>query len=132
MLLVIDLAVWQAYKINYILMFRLDRRTYLGNMVFAEVPATWFAFLSLCFWLSWRPEISPYVLPTSLPLVFLLGTALWLLLPAPVLRPSARWWLVRSFVSCDKRAHCQAEPSDRLAHSSQALSPFNFVTSGLA
>lgn len=98
MLLVIDLAIWQKNKIGYILIFKLNRRTHVGNLVFAEIPATGFLIFSVLFWASWQKGIENYVQPENLPAIFLGVLLVWLFLPLPILWSSARWWVLRSLV----------------------------------
>lgn len=66
---------------------------------FIEIPALLFGLFSLCLWFAFSNFWPDSVPPSAFPLVFLVLTLLVMLNPLPIIYPSARWWMLRSFVS---------------------------------
>lgn len=74
-------------------------RTRMDTHQFIEIPALLFCILSLFFWLAFHNFWPDHIAPYSYPLAFFVVAMILLLMPFQFLYPSARWWMVRSFVS---------------------------------
>ncbi|GAA99323.1 hypothetical protein E5Q_06018 [Mixia osmundae IAM 14324] len=96
LLFAVNLAVWQRYRINYVLVFELDVRTMIDYRQYLEIPA--FAFLLLCyaFWLSFSNFWPNHISPHSYPLAWLIAIIIAFCNPLPLLHRTARAWLARS------------------------------------
>ncbi|KEI39954.1 uncharacterized protein L969DRAFT_392531 [Mixia osmundae IAM 14324] len=100
LLFAVNLAVWQRYRINYVLVFELDVRTMIDYRQYLEIPA--FAFLLLCyaFWLSFSNFWPNHISPHSYPLAWLIAIIIAFCNPLPLLHRTARAWLARSMNLC--------------------------------
>ncbi|GAA5838875.1 hypothetical protein JCM11251_003725 [Rhodosporidiobolus azoricus] len=93
----LNLAAWSYARINYVLIFELDVRNRMDYHQFIELPALLFFVLSLFFWAAFNNFWPDEIHPTAYPLAWLVITVIIMFNPLPLLYPSARWWLLRSF-----------------------------------
>ncbi|GAA5851252.1 hypothetical protein JCM8547_004184 [Rhodosporidiobolus lusitaniae] len=93
----LNLAAWSHARINYVLIFELDVRTRMQYVQFIELPALLYFILSLFWWAAWNNFWPGEIEPNAYPLAWLVVTVLIMFNPLPVLYPSARWWMLRSF-----------------------------------
>ncbi|SCZ99268.1 BZ3500_MvSof-1268-A1-R1_Chr3-1g05915 [Microbotryum saponariae] len=120
----LNLSVWAKTRINYILIFELDIRTRLDVHQFIEVghsaevfihrsmpilspipsqlscsqiPALLLGLLCLFFWAAFTNFAPDRLPPSAYPLAFFILVLVLLLIPLPILYPSARWWMIRTF-----------------------------------
>jgi hypothetical protein len=94
----INVYGWKTSGVNHVLIFELDPRDHLSDQHLIEIASIFSVFWSLsviCYLYSDMLSI-PAVLH---PLILVLGMLLFLLNPTPTLRPNARFWLIRVFVS---------------------------------
>lgn len=103
---------------SYVLVFELDIRNKLDYTQFLEVsaciarsklliilttaaaqlPALLYFILSLFWWAAWSNFWPDHIAPSAYPLAWIVVAIVVMLNPFPVLYPSARWWLLRSFL----------------------------------
>ncbi|SCV74035.1 BQ2448_6467 [Microbotryum intermedium] len=93
----LNLSVWVKARINYILIFELDVRTRLDVHQFIEIPALLLGLLCLFFWAAFTNFAPDRLPPSAYPLAFFVLLMVLLLMPLPILYPSARWWMIRTF-----------------------------------
>ncbi|BGP16090.1 hypothetical protein JCM10213_007531 [Rhodosporidiobolus nylandii] len=93
----LDLAAWNYTRINYVLIFELDIRNRLDYHQFIELPALLYFILSLFWWLAWQNPWPDSISPSAYPLAWVIVMLVIMLNPLPVLYPSTRWWMLRSF-----------------------------------
>ncbi|GAA6021422.1 hypothetical protein JCM10207_004728 [Rhodosporidiobolus poonsookiae] len=93
----LNLAAWNYARINYVLIFELDVRTRLDYHQFIELPAVLYFILSLFWWAAWNNFWPDHITPSSYPLAWIVVVIAIMFNPFPVLYPSARWWMLRSF-----------------------------------
>ncbi|SGY45788.1 BQ5605_C001g00338 [Microbotryum silenes-dioicae] len=93
----LNLSVWAKARINYILIFELDIQTRLDVHQFIEIPALLLGLLCLFFWAAFTNFAPDRFPPSAYPLAFFILVLVFLLIPLPVLYPSARWWMIRTF-----------------------------------
>ncbi|GAA5899437.1 hypothetical protein JCM6882_009116 [Rhodosporidiobolus microsporus] len=93
----LNLSAWTYARINYVLIFELDVRNRMDYHQFIELPALLYFILSLFFWAAFNNFWPGHIEPTAYPLAWLVITVAIMFNPLPVLYPSARWWMLRSF-----------------------------------
>lgn len=83
---------------SYVLVFELDVRTKMDYHQFIELPALLYFILSLFWWAAWQNFWPNHVEPSAYPLAWIVVALSVMLNPLPILYPSARWWMVRTFL----------------------------------
>ncbi|GAA5989572.1 hypothetical protein JCM10908_000534 [Rhodotorula pacifica] len=94
----LNLAAWTHARINYVLVFELDVRTKMDYHQFIELPALLYFILSLFWWAAWNNFWPGHIEPSAYPLAWIVVALSIMLNPLPFLYPSARWWMLRSFL----------------------------------
>lgn len=92
----LNLAGWQAVRINTVFIFEWDARNALEPTQYFEIPALFLLLLSIFFWVSFGCPEATAIAPTTWPLVWLVVVLILLLNPLPVFYPSSRRWFVVS------------------------------------
>ncbi|KAK4047730.1 Xenotropic and polytropic retrovirus receptor 1 [Microbotryomycetes sp. JL201] len=93
----VNILSWRRARINYVLIFELDVRNRIDSQQYLEIPALIFFVASLLFWACWSNFWPESISPSSYPLAFFVVAMILLLAPLPLLYPSARWWMFRTF-----------------------------------
>ncbi|KAM0787692.1 hypothetical protein ACM66B_003754 [Microbotryomycetes sp. NB124-2] len=93
----INILSWRRARINYVLIFELDVRNRIDSQQYLEIPALIFFIASLLFWACFSNFWPDSISPSAFPLAFLIVAMVLLLMPLPLLYPSARWWMLRTF-----------------------------------
>ncbi|GAA5978749.1 hypothetical protein JCM11641_006165 [Rhodosporidiobolus odoratus] len=93
----LNLAAWSQARINYVLIFELDVRNRLDYHQFIELPALLYFILSLFFWAAFSNFWPNDIQPSAYPLAWIVVMLVIMLNPLPILYPSTRWWMLRSF-----------------------------------
>ncbi|KAG0659046.1 hypothetical protein C6P46_005342 [Rhodotorula mucilaginosa] len=82
----------------YVLIFELDIRNKMDYHQFIEIPALLYFILSLFWWAAWNNFWPGHIEPSAYPLAWIVVALSIMLNPLPILYPSARWWMLRSFL----------------------------------
>ncbi|KAK4056864.1 Xenotropic and polytropic retrovirus receptor 1 [Microbotryomycetes sp. JL221] len=92
-----NILAWRSARINHVLIFELDVRNRIDTQQYLEIPAIIFFIASILFWATFSNFWPEAISPTAYPLAFLIVAVVLMLMPLPILYPSARWWMLRSF-----------------------------------
>jgi hypothetical protein len=112
-LLSFNIAAWAKSRINYVFIFgkvalsptpklnlisvtELDVRTALNPHEYSELPLLFLATLMYAFWFSFARVASDAIDPTTWPMIWLLFVVVVIFNPLPILKRSARFWMLRN------------------------------------
>ncbi|KAL0490289.1 hypothetical protein AKO1_009462 [Acrasis kona] len=93
----INIYIWEKYGVNYVFIFELNPRNYLSVWEFMEIPLLAYILWGSFMWFYMLEVSHVFDLPNMwlVPFVLFCVFAIWLLLPLPILRASARWWMLK-------------------------------------